>query len=226
MDTEELISALADDGNVPSPDAVMGRLHGKQQRRARVAAAIGGCAVAAAVIAAGVTVAPRAGGPAESSASASGSSAAGTSLGPALTCGPVTLPERLAAAARAGASVMLADGTFTGHGVNGYDSVSLRNAATLSGPPVASGTSAWLPAATARLMLPGDGRVFAIVWPLAATRAAAAPSSSPPPGLALTAAPVSTGPGGGEVLLRAGNCWGGTPDMPLSAVERLVAAGP
>lgn len=237
MDTEELISALSDDGNVPSPEAVMGRVRGEQRRRARVRRTIGGCAAAAAVIVAIVTVLPRASGPtssgsgssaagsaAHSAAAApaprheapSGSAGLGATLAPALTCGPLTLPERLAAAAQAGASVVLADRTFTGRAANGYDAVRLRDVRTLSGPPVASGTGTWLPAATARTMPPGSGQVFAIVWPATATRDPRAP------GPVLTAAPVR----GGEVLLRAGNCWGGTPDTPLSAIERLVRPAP
>jgi hypothetical protein len=241
MDTDELISALSDDGNVPSPDAVMGRFRGEQRRRARVRSTIGGGFAAAAVVVAVVTVLPRASGPASSASgnsavgsaagtavgtaagrsaaapaprheASSGSAGLGTTLAPALTCGPLTLPERLAAAAQAGASVVLADGTFTGRAANGYEAVSLRDVRTLSGPPVASGTGTWVPAATARTMLPGSGQVFAIVWPATATRDPRAP------GPVLTAAPVR----GGEVLLRAGNCWGGTPDTPVFAVERLV----
>jgi hypothetical protein len=234
MDTDQLISALSEGGNVPSADAVMSRFRGKQRRRAQVRKNIGGCAAAAAVIAlvtGVVTALPRTGGPASGSSGAAGSAAAapapghrsasgsagsGASLAVPVTCGPLTLPERLAAAARAGASVVLAAATFTGHTVNGYDVVALRDVRTLHGPRIASGTAAWLPADMARAMLPGDGPLFAIVWP----------ASPPPPALVsdapgpvLTAAPVS----GGRVLLSTGGCWGSTPDMPLSAVERLVS---
>ncbi len=115
-------------------------------------------------------------------------------LGPAADCAGAPLKSQLAAAVRDGASVIVAAGTLTGRSVAGdpaaaaagagaFYAMTLHSAQTLRGPAVAPGSTAWIPGPApgttanpenSALLAPG-GRVFAVVWPKAATRALAGP---------------------------------------------------
>jgi hypothetical protein len=108
------------------------------------------------------------------------------------------LKSQLAASVRGGASVIVAVGTLTGKSVNGdpatagapaFYAMTLRSVQTLRGPAVASGSAAWIPGpargtrantVNSALLAPG-GRLFAIVWPKAATHYPVGPTLQPAP---------------------------------------------
>ena len=113
-----------------------------------------------------------------------GDHAAGPSLAGGCTGAP--LKSRLAAAVQGGASVIVATGTLTGESVTGdpatagapaFYAMTLQPVQTLRGPAVAPGLTVWIPGpapgmpanrVNSALLAPG-GRLFAIVWPKAAT---------------------------------------------------------
>ena len=151
-----------------------------------------------------------------SSASATGvaSSASGPAAGPgpAGSCTGAPLKSQLAASVRGGASVIVAVGTLTGKSVNGdpvtagapaFYAMTLRSVRTLRGPAVASGSAVWIPGpargtrastVNSALLAPG-GRLFAIVWPKAATHY--------PVGPTLQLAPIV----GADVVFTPYVCW-------------------
>src|SRR4051794_3094190 len=89
-------------------------------------------------------------------------------------CAPAPLAQSLARARQAGASILIAYGSPTGTtAASGYQGVVLRSVRMLSGPPIASGTTAWADATatgagtgpTAARM--PSGQMLAIAWPAA-----------------------------------------------------------
>jgi hypothetical protein len=89
-------------------------------------------------------------------------------------CGPAPLAQSLARARQAGASILIAYGSPTGTTAgSGYQGVVLRSVQMLSGPAIASGTTAWADATatgagagpTAARM--PSGQMLAIAWPAA-----------------------------------------------------------
>jgi hypothetical protein len=147
--------------------------------------------------------------PASSSASAA-SATAESNL--AESCTGATLRSQLAASVQGGASVIVATGTLTGKSATGdpatagaaaFYAMTLQSVQTLRGPAVAPGSTVWItgpaPGTPANpensaLLAPG-GRLFAIVWPKAATRY--------PVGPTLQLAPVV----GAEVVFTPFVCW-------------------
>ncbi|HEX6526028.1 MAG TPA: hypothetical protein VF070_39350 [Streptosporangiaceae bacterium] len=210
MDLEELTAALSE--HTPDPESVLARFHEKQRRRAKRRTLAASCAASAAVIAALAAFLPRMGEmPSYSVVPAAGSAAtasSGIQAAHAGSCAPVPLRTALADARTGGASVIVADGTLTGHTTDGLVAVVLRDVRTLHGPRIASGATGWVrPGA-----LPGGPgtRLFAIVWP----------SASRAPGRLLSAAPVA----GGQVMFSPSGCWRSA-DLALADVERLVTGG-
>jgi hypothetical protein len=155
-------------------------------------------------------------GPGASAGTAPGSSAAPPPGSPA-DCTGAPLPAQLAAAVRAGASLITAAGTPTGRSVTGspatgngapaggpaFYAMTLAAVRTLRGPAVASGSTAWAqgPARgttatpeNSALLAPG-GRLFAIAWPRAVTRDLVGP--------VLQLAPVV----GADVVFTPYACW-------------------
>lgn len=128
------------------------------------------------------------------------------------------MAETLATARRSGASVIVAVGSLTGKtAVSGgqvYYQMSLRSVRTLSGPPIASGSTGWIgstrgpagsiPSADAGALWGTDGRLFAIAWPARMTGTTVGP--------VLHVAPVA----GGRVILSSAGCWDsvGLPSLP------------
>jgi hypothetical protein len=128
------------------------------------------------------------------------------------SCTGAPLRSQLAAAVHDGASLIVATGTLsrksvTGHpGANGpaaFYAITLRPVRTLRGPAVASGSTAWIPGPAAgtpanpvnsALLAPG-GRLFAIVWPRAATHYLVGPT--------LQLAPIA----GADVVFTPDVCW-------------------
>jgi hypothetical protein len=137
-------------------------------------------------------------------------SAAGTSLAESCTGAP--LKSQLAAAVRGGASVIVATGMVTGKSATGGPAtagaparyaVTLRSVQTLRGPAVTPGSIAWTPGpapgtpanpVNSALLAPG-GRLFAIVWPKAATHDLVGPT--------LQLAPIV----GADVVFTPYVCW-------------------
>jgi hypothetical protein len=156
---------------------------------------------------------PSAGGTVSTGAAAgpaTGDIAAGP--GSAADCTGAPLKTQLAAAVRAGASLITAVGTPTGRSETGNPSpagapafyaLTLTAVQTLRGPAVSSGSTAWAqgpargtPATpvNSALLAPG-GRLFAIAWPRAVTHA--------PVGPVLQLAPVV----GTDVVFTPYACW-------------------
>jgi hypothetical protein len=143
--------------------------------------------------------------------------AAGSSLAGSCTGAP--LKSALAAAVKGGASLIVATGTLTGSTATGdpatdgapaFYAMRLESVQTLRGPAVASGSTAWIPGpssgtpaspANSAVLAPG-GRVFAVVWPKAATRDLGGP--------ALRLAPIV----GTDVVFTPYLCWDLTGLMP------------
>lgn len=136
-----------------------------------------------------------------------GSGASGSSE----SCAAISLKDTIAAALRGGASVIVATGTLTGKSVTGnpatagaaaYYAMTLSSVQTLRGHAVASGTTAYIPgpapgataSVTSALLAPG-GRLFAIVWPKAATHDLVGPT--------LRLAPIV----GADVVFTPSGCW-------------------
>jgi hypothetical protein len=145
--------------------------------------------------------------------------AAGTGgQGAAGSCAGVPLKQEISAALRQGASVIVATGTLTGKSVTGspatagaadFYAMTLSSVQTLRGPAVATGSTAWIPgpapgasaSVTSALLAPG-GRLFAIVWPQAATHDLVGPT--------LRVAPVV----GQDVVFTPSGCWNVTALQP------------
>ena len=141
-------------------------------------------------------------------AAASPAAGAGSAEG----CTRLPLKSQLAAAVQHGASVIVATGTLTRKAVTAdsatagapaFYAMTLQSVQTLRGPAVASGSTAWIPGPApgtsanpenSALLAPG-GRLFAIVWPKAATH--------DPVGPALQLAPIVDG----DVVFTPYGCW-------------------
>ena len=158
MDLDELTAALA--GPKPDREAVLTsfqRKHRKEKTKRRLWWA-GGLAACAAVV---LTVATM------SQPQPRGS----VTLSPA-GCAPGPLAQSLAQARQDGASILLAYGSPTGETSGSrYQAVVLRSVHMLSGPAIASGTTAWSDGTTlsGRLGATGTaaGQLLAIAWPAA-----------------------------------------------------------
>ena len=187
------------------------------RRRHRILAATGGTTAVVLAVVAGVTLhgANLGASPALSSASAANAAgerqgAAGSSLAESCTGAP--LKSQLAASVQGGASVIVATGRLTGKsaigdpataGAPAFYAMTLQSVQTLRGPAVAPGSTAWIPGpghgtpanpVNSALLAPG-GRLFAIVWPKAATHY--------PVGPALQLAPIV----GADVVFTPYVCW-------------------
>ena len=141
---------------------------------------------------------------------AGGNPAAGLSLADSCTGAP--LKSQLAASVHGGASVVVATGRLTGKsaigdpataGVPAFYAMTLQSVQTLRGPAVASGSTVWIPGpapgtpanpVNSALLAPG-GRLFAIVWPKAATHYLVSPT--------LQLAPIV----GADVVFTPDVCW-------------------
>lgn len=214
VDLEELTAALSE--HTPDPESVLDRFHDKRRRRAKRRTAAAGIAAGAAAIAALAIFVPRmAASPSSQVVATAGSATAGSATAlsggqaaAGASCTPVPLRTALASARTDGASVIVADGTLTGHTRDGLNALVLRDVRTLHGPRIASGVTGWVRPG----VLPGGQgiRLFAIVWPPASLA----------PGRLLSAAPVA----GGRVMFSASGCWRSA-DLALADVERLVTGG-
>lgn len=202
MDLDQLTAALA--GHDADPETVMTAFRRKRHRRARNRYLSLG-AVAAAVVGLTAAFLPRATTPQPMPAASSGQAVSGTAF--AGGCARIPLRERLAAARSAGASVIVGYGSLTGRTATGYDAMTLRSVRTLAGPPVASGSTAWVPAGSPRAP---DGRLFAIAWPKPVTHTTIGPT--------LIVAPVVNG----LVIFGVSGCWD-TASLPLATVEQLAS---
>jgi hypothetical protein len=145
-----------------------------------------------------------------SSLPAASNPAAGSSLAESCTGAP--LKSQLAASVRGGASVIVAVGRLTGKsvisdqataGAPAFYAMTLQSVQTLRGPAVAPGSTVWIPGPSpgtsanpenSALLAPG-GRLFAIVWPKAATHY--------PVGPTLQLAPIV----GADVVFTPYVCW-------------------
>lgn len=199
VDLDQLTAALAE--HDADPETVMTAFRRKRHRRVRNRYLSLG---AAAVVGLTAAFLPRATTPQPMPAASSGQAASGTAL--ADGCARLPLRERLAAARSAGAPVIVGYGSLTGRTAVGYDAMTLRSVRTLAGPPIASGSTVWVPAGTPRAP---DGRLFAIVWPK--------PATHPTIGPTLTVAPIVNG----QVIFSASGCWD-TASLPLATVEQLA----
>lgn len=123
-------------------------------------------------------------------------------------CAQISLPDTLTMARQGGASVILATGSLTGHTVTDsqtHHEMRLQSIRTLSGPPVAIGSSGWLtgalgpagpaPGADAGALWATDGHLFAITWPARQAGTAVGP--------VLRIAPVV----GTDVIFSSAGCW-------------------
>jgi hypothetical protein len=186
-----------------------------ERTRRRTLAAAGGVAVLVAIVA-GVALYWTNFGASSSSAGGhrQGTTAAGNPAGPGLTdsCTGAPLKSQLAAVVQGGASLIVATGRLTGKSVTGapatagslaFYAMTLRPVQTLRGPAVASGLAAWIPGpapgtpanpVNSALLAPG-GRLFAIVWPKAATHYSVGPT--------LQLAPIV----GADVVFTPDVCW-------------------
>jgi hypothetical protein len=211
MEVDDLRRALSMDD--ADPGAVLARLtvkrHARQRRRLAIAA---GCAAAIAA-AGGVLLLTRNG----SSPSTPPQAQSPVAQLPAEGCIDLPLADRLAGLRGSGASVIVGRGTLTGRtardGVRHHE-MTLTDIRTLSGPPVADGTTVWvatpelppLPDPVARadagpLWGPG-GTIFALVLPQQLTHSTL--------GVTVDQAPVV---GDQVVFGRSGGCWS-TADLP------------
>lgn len=245
MDIEELTAVLGDPRHAPEPDVVMAAFARKRRRRARRRWSMaGGCLAAGAAAAAAVVIVPRPARSPSPAAAFAGPSvavpvtpargagngagavhhiAAGTAEAPADACTPVSLSQRVADAVRAGGSVIIADASGSGAAANGREPVVLRDVRTLRGPRIASAITGYAVADFTHGGL--RGQVFAIVLPPAASGSGTVTGGTVTGGTAASgpaadqvmAVPVS----GGTVRFAGTGCWR-TPDMPLTAVERIV----
>jgi hypothetical protein len=145
-----------------------------------------------------------------SSVPAASNPAAGSSLAESCTGAP--LKSQLAASVQGGASVIVATGRLTGKsaigdpataGAPAFYAMTLQSVQTLRGPAVAPSSTAWIPGpghgtlanpVNSAVLAPG-GRLFAIVWPKAATHY--------PVGPALQLAPIV----GADVVFTPYVCW-------------------
>jgi hypothetical protein len=112
-------------------------------------------------------------------------------------CSPAPLAQSLAQAQQAGASILLAYGSPTGQTAGtGYQAVVLSSVRMLSGPVIASGTTAWTDgtAISAGTGPAAGGPVLAIAWPAAVAGSAVGPI--------VHTAPVV----GGNVILTRSGC--------------------
>lgn len=157
--------------------------------------------------------------------------------GSAESCAAISLKDTIANALRGGASVIVATGKLTGKPVTGnpatagaaaFYRMTLSSVQTLRGPAVASGSTAWIPgpapgteaSVTSALLAPG-GRLFAIVWPRAATNDLVGPT--------LRLAPIV----GTDVVFTPSGCWDVTAlqpsqyqaDTPLQSVPEGTPIG-
>jgi hypothetical protein len=153
------------------------------------------------------------------------------------SCAAISLKDTIASALRGGASVIVATGTLTGKPVTGnpatagaaaFYRMTLSSVQTLRGPAVASGSTAWIPgpapgatASVTSALLAPDGRLFAIVWPKAATHDLVGPT--------LRLAPIV----GTDVVFTPSGCWDVTAlqpsqyqaNTPLQSVPRGTPIG-
>jgi hypothetical protein len=116
-------------------------------------------------------------------------------------CAPAPLAQSLAQARQAGASILIAYGSPTGTtAASGYQGVVLHSVQMLSGPAIASGTTAWADGTGLRGgtgAMPAkvtSGQMLAIAWPAAVVGSEIGPL--------LRTAPVR----GGNVLLTRSGC--------------------
>lgn len=208
MDREQLMAALAQ--HDADPGAVMAAFRAKRRRRARNRSlAVCGGLAAVGIVAATAVLQPWASAP---SPTAAGRSSGPPNSFPASGCASVPLPETLATARRSGASVIVAVGSLTGKTAVSdgqvYYQMLLRPVRTLSGPPIASGSTGWIgstrgpagpiPSADAGALWGADGRLFAIAWPARLTGTTVGP--------VLHVAPVA----GSRVILSSAGCWDST----------------
>jgi hypothetical protein len=164
---------------------------------------------AVAVVLAVVAVVTLHGANSGASPASSSASAANATAGPNLaeSCTGAPLKSQLAAAVQGGASVIVAAGRLTVKpataGAAAFYAMKLQSVQTLRGPAVAPGSTAWIPGPApgtsanpenSALLAPG-GRLFAIVWPKAATHY--------PVGPTLQLAPIV----GAEVVFTPYVCW-------------------
>jgi hypothetical protein len=140
-----------------------------------------------------------------------GQYSASSGSGSSGSCAANPLKQAITDALRHGASVIVATGTLTGKSVTGnpaasgaaaFYAMTLSSVQTLRGPPVPSGSTAWIPgpapgasaSVTSALLAPG-GRLFAIVSPRAATHDLVGPT--------LRLAPIV----GTDVVFTPSDCW-------------------
>lgn len=196
MNVEQLTSAFA--AHDADPDVVLAALRAKRRRSTRNRGLVSGGAVAAVAVGVVAVLQPWA------------TSRPAAPLPPAAAngCGVVSLPDTLAMARQNGASVIVATGSLTGRTVldsQVYYQMKLRSVHTLSGPPVAAGSSGWLasdrgpagpiPGADAGALWATDGRLFAIASPARQTGTTVGP--------VLRIAPVVHG----QVIFSTAGCW-------------------
>jgi hypothetical protein len=188
MDLEELTAALG--GPKPDRQAVLASFRRKHRRRKarRRLCWLGGitaCAVVALTFVLTGQSRPR----------------GSVTVSPA-GCASASLAQSLARAREAGASIFTAYGSPTGRTADsGFQGVVLRSVRMLSGPVIASGTTAWtdgtaISAGTGPAAVRATGGpVFAIAWPAAVVGSAVGPI--------VHTAPVM----GGNVILTRSGCW-------------------
>jgi hypothetical protein len=166
-----------------------GRLAVTGAATAVVLAAVAGCTAVHGTEPGATSAANAAGGQRQSAAAVGSANVpAASNPGPSLadSCTGAPLKSQLAAAVQGGASVIVATGTKAGKLVTGdpatagapaFYQMTLQSVQTLRGPVVKSGSAAWVPGPApgtsaspenSALLAPG-GRLFAIVWPKAAT---------------------------------------------------------
>jgi hypothetical protein len=212
MNVDELRDVLV--RHVPDPGAVMTRLAAKQRARRRHQMALGGSAAGIALAVAATALAWPGGHPntpmthAAPSAAAPVASPPPSAAGPAVAdgCAFMPLPDVLASARQAGASIVIAHGTLTGRrATDPQVEMALDAVQTLAGPPVADHTTVWLytatgpsgpiPGADAGSLWATDGALFGVVWPQRLTGS--------PTGATMRVAPVVDQ----QVILSSAGCW-------------------
>jgi hypothetical protein len=143
-----------------------------------------------------------------------GTAAAGNPAGSSLadSCTGAPLKSQLATAVQGGASLIVATGRLTGKSVTNapatvgspaFYAIALRPVQTLRGPAVASGLTTWIPGPVSgtppnpinSALLAPNSRLFAIVWPKAATHYSLGPT--------LQLAPIV----GADVVFTPDVCW-------------------
>ncbi|HEX6499848.1 MAG TPA: hypothetical protein VF054_12565 [Micromonosporaceae bacterium] len=210
MDLDQLTTALAQ--HDPDPQTVLAALNDKRHRYARnrwLVAASGGVAAAAIVV-----VVTSLGAPSPHSVVPGERDSPPPAV--ANGCAVIPLSQTLAMARQSGASVIVATGTLTGKTADRqlYHEMTLQSVQTITGPPIASGSSGWIngqqgpagpvPGTDAGALWAPDGRLFAIAWPETATGTTIGP--------VLRIAPVV----GDKVVFSTAGCWDttGLPTQP------------